>query len=236
MGQSMNASRIHPEKITKPIQLTAVWFLALIVIVGLLLKAAWTISSPTWLVPVLAISAIVIVLLFLGVAFLMLTKYRTHLQDDTHYSKWLDNQQKLFNNFSPENTETKDSINLANIAAISETWQQRENRRIEKYKSVEGLFLVHSWRPSMNPEQVADIVIWVHQHGNGPLTQGLVEKVEYHLGPRFFTRPMVKQNAHENFKLEVSAYGPMLCLARVFIRGRQLPIDLERYIDFEEIP
>jgi len=63
-----------------------------------------------------------------------------------------------------------------------------------------------------------------------------VERVEYHLGPKFFTRPMVKRNAREKFKLDVSAYGPMLCLARVFIQGRPSPIDLERYIDFEEVP
>ncbi len=47
--------------------------------------------------------------------------------------------------------------------------------------------------------------------------------------------PVIKTNQNENFRLEVSAYGPMLCVARVFVRGRERPVELERYINFESL-
>jgi len=96
--------------------------------------------------------------------------------------------------------------------------------------------LVHDWRPSTTPGQVADIIIWLQQHREGPLTRGEVLKVEYHLGPKFFDHPPIKTDASDGFRLEVSAYAPMLCLARVFLRGRSDPVELTRYVDFDETP
>ena len=105
------------------------------------------------------------------------------------------------------------------------------------YENNRGLFLVHSWRPSRTPGQVADIVIWLHQHGGyGPLVDGKVVRVEYHLGPYFEDEEVIKTNKDETFRYEVSAYGPMLCLARAYIDGEDEPIELERYIDFEDAP
>ena len=43
--------------------------------------------------------------------------------------------------------------------------------------------VTHYWRPSDKPRQVADIVIRLHQHNLGPLSEGQVENVEYQLGP-----------------------------------------------------
>jgi hypothetical protein len=65
-----------------------------------------------------------------------------------------------------------------------------------------------------------------------PLTQGIVKTVEYHLGPKFSNRTIVQTNGEESFRLEVSAYGPMLCLARVNFEDGSPTVDLERYIDF----
>lgn len=118
-----------------------------------------------------------------------------------------------------------------------ESWEERETRRIGTYQRNRGLFLAHTWQPSSEPDQVADIVIYLRQHGDPerddcPLSRGLVKSVEYHLGPMFSDRTIVKTNRNENFRLEVSAYGPMLCLARVNFEDGRPPVDLERYIDF----
>ncbi len=118
-----------------------------------------------------------------------------------------------------------------------ESWEERERRRIEIYQRSRGLFLAHTWRPSTEPGQVADIVIYLRQHGDPeredcPLSRGLVREVEYHLGPRFSDRTIVKVKRKRNFRLEVSAYAPMLCLARVHFDDGHPPVDLERYIDF----
>lgn len=86
----MDKPKIQPDKITKPIQLLAVWFAGLVLLVGLLLAGAKTIMEPNWIVPVLAISAILIIPIFLYFVFLLQTKYRPQMQEDTYYSKYLD--------------------------------------------------------------------------------------------------------------------------------------------------
>jgi hypothetical protein len=113
-----------------------------------------------------------------------------------------------------------------------QSWQEREADRVAIYQRNRGLFLVHRWQPSSTPGQVADIQIELRQHGEGPLTQGLVKCVEYHLGPKFANCTIVQTNREENFRLEVSAYGPFLCLARVLFDDGSQPVELERYIDF----
>lgn len=103
---------------------------------------------------------------------------------------------------------------------------------METYQRNRGLLLVHHWVPSSKPGQVADIRIELRQHNQGLLTDGTVRCVEYHLGPRFANHTIVQSNRHENFRLEVSAYGPFLCLGRVLFDDGSDPVDLERYIDF----
>jgi hypothetical protein len=205
----------------------AVGFIALPFVVCILLNAAAEIEEPSWVRPVLVVSAVTLVLILLLWIFLMQTKFRKELQEDRYYSEWLQRHEQTFVGFKPENTESKDSEKHTG---------DLEPKRIKKYQDNRGLFLIHSWRPSLAKGQVADIVIWLHQHGNGPLTQGVIEKVEYELGPKFFNGPILKTNREEQFRLEVSAYGPMLCLARIHFKDGSAPILLERYIEIDEAP
>ena len=71
-----------------------------------------------------------------------------------------------------------------------------------------------------------------HPGDDTPLTDGLVKNVEYHLGPRFGKRTIIKRDPATGFRLEVSAYGPMLCIAAVNFVDGSVPVELERYIDF----
>lgn len=242
----METQKIEAHKITKPIQLMAVWFIALLLIDSAFLTAAANITAPSWLAPTLAISAIVFVPIFLGGVFLMQTVFRKELQDDPFYSEWLKRQEKTFEGFNPENiihVQNADSfVNVSgdpNVGAdrdIASAQSSLEDIRIKSYEENKGLFLVHTWRPSMTKGQVADIVIWLQQHGRGPLSNGQVEKVEYQLGDKFFKGPKIKTNAADAFRLEVSAYGPMLCVARIYLKNDPNPLILERYINFEEAP
>jgi hypothetical protein len=107
------------------------------------------------------------------------------------------------------------------------------------YTNNRGLFLTHAWRPSTNPGQVADIVIRLAQHLDTPerenlLAVGKIDSVTYELGRKFSPDPIekTKNDATEDFRLEVSAYGPMLCLAEVSFNDDKDPIRLQRYIDF----
>jgi hypothetical protein len=213
----------------------AVWFAALVLVVGAFLTAAGLITSPSWVGPMLAIAAVVFVPVFLIAAFLMQTRFRTHLQEDPYYSKWLEKHELAFVGFKAENALPSPSSSAGALRG-PESADEFERRRIRRYEENMGLFLIHEWRPSLQSGQIADIVIWLHQHGPGPLAGGKVERVEYQLGPKFFEHPVTKRNAKESFKLEVSAYGPMLCLAKAYIIGKKEPIELERYVDFEQAP
>jgi len=85
----MEDHKIEPHKITKPIQLMAVWFVALLLIDTSLLTAATFIKEPSWIPPLLVISAICFVPFFVGGVFLIQTVFRKELQEDQFYSEWL---------------------------------------------------------------------------------------------------------------------------------------------------
>ena len=92
----MQKNNINPEKITKPLQLLASWLIGLILIVSTLLTAAGTIISPSWLPAFFGISAVAIIPIFLLLIFLLQTKYRPEMQEDSDYAKYLDNNTMTF--------------------------------------------------------------------------------------------------------------------------------------------
>ena len=224
----MAEPQIQPHRITKPIQLLAVLMAGLILLVSALLGGASFLGQSAWISGFLAISAVVSVPLFLIFLFLLLTRFRPQLQEDSYYSKWLRQQQELFVDFSPENLGSAGILNQLPSGGS----QDLEKQRIQCYQEYRGVFLVHSWRPSTRPGQVADIVLRLQQHGDGPLSSDEIVCVEYALGPKFFPRPVTKKNRNQQFRLEVSAYSPMLCLANVRLANASSFV-LQRYVDFE---
>ncbi len=206
------------------------WMIGLLSLVGSFLTGARLLESPWWIRPFLTISAVALVPLFMVFLFLLQTKFRPQLQDDPYYSKWLEAERKEFRDFKPENLPDGSS----GPALEGARERDLESLRIKRYEQYQGVFLVHSWRPSRLRGQVADVLLRLQQHGEGPLSHGRVDHVEYALGPKFFSGPVEKRNADASFRLEVSAYGPMLCLARVHLADRSSFV-LERYIDFVPI-
>ncbi|MCP3721771.1 hypothetical protein M3I53_01290 [Paraburkholderia sp. CNPSo 3272] len=85
----MDNQRINPEKVTKPIQLLAAWLVGLIVVNASFLLAAQQISHPTWAASLLVISSVVNVPIFIGALFLLQTKFRPQMQEDSYYSQYL---------------------------------------------------------------------------------------------------------------------------------------------------
>src|SRR3990172_11216682 len=99
----MTSPRIEPHRITRPIQLLAVWIAGLIVLVAALLTAAAKISEPSWLPAFFGISAVGLIPLFVVLIFVMQTRFREQLQDDPYYADWLRRQDAAFKDFTPEN-------------------------------------------------------------------------------------------------------------------------------------
>jgi hypothetical protein len=141
---------------------------------------------------------------------------------------------RLFSRFGPaENLQPRVSSDSL------QSWGERDNHRKALYRDHRGLFLVHNSRPSLKLGQIADIVIFVRQHDGPdkdrperPLTEGRIKSVEYCLGRRFFSHTVVKTDPADGFRLEISAYGPVLCIASINFDDGTPSIELERYIDF----
>jgi hypothetical protein len=141
-------------------------------------------------------------------------------------------RKRMFADFRAENPKSGTAVRAP---AGSESWADRESRREDHYIRSRGLFLVHSWQPSEDEGQIADVVIRLQQHpgSDQPLSDGKIKAVEYHLGPKFFDRTVVKTDPRDGFKLEISAYGPVLCLAMVHFDDGTPSLELQRYIDFQ---
>jgi len=84
--------QISPEKVTKPIQLLAAWLTGLIIVNGAFLVAASKIGFDHWSSGTLIVASIVNVPMFLAAIFLLQTKFRPEMQEDSYYSKYLENQ------------------------------------------------------------------------------------------------------------------------------------------------
>ena len=85
---------LKPHKVTKPIQLLAAWLVGLVLVDGAFLGAANVLSSHPWLTAVLVIAAVCNVPLFLLCIFLLQTRFRPQMQEDTFYSRYLRIQQE----------------------------------------------------------------------------------------------------------------------------------------------
>lgn len=219
-----------PRDVAKPIQLLAGLLLAAVALVGLLLAASAQPERSEWSRGLFSVAAVALAVGVMLSVLLLVTKYRSQMQEDPYYSQWLHQQQERFEGFAPESGETAPEANdrSSNIPG--------EQRRVQRYQENSGIFLIHSWRPSRTPGQSADIVVEPFQHREGPLSAGLVESVTYYLGPLFFGgNPITKRDAASNYRLEISAYGPVLCVAEIRLKGRKEPIVVDRYLDFADL-
>lgn len=88
----MPKQTINPERVTKPIQLLAAWLLGLIIVNAAFLASATSIGVEHWSASALVIASIINVPLFLVAIFLLQTKFRPEMQEDSYYAKYLEAQ------------------------------------------------------------------------------------------------------------------------------------------------
>src|SRR5687768_4782477 len=115
----MTDSHIRPEKITKPIQLLAAWLAGLFSVNATFLFAATRMPIDSWEVRALTIAAILNVPVFLVALFVLQTKFRPELQEDSYYSTYLS---------SKTNQVLTVSKDEAKIAVIAQKMSDVENR------------------------------------------------------------------------------------------------------------
>ncbi len=88
----MEKQNISPDRITKPIQLLGAWLVGLLTVDGAFLAAATSMDLNSWQSGALTIAAILNVPIFIGALFLLQTKFRPELQEDSYYSTYLNNR------------------------------------------------------------------------------------------------------------------------------------------------
>jgi hypothetical protein len=113
----MNNQKIEPGKVTKPIQLVAAWLVGLIIVNAAFLATSVGIDEPVMLKAILIYASIINVPLFLGAIFLLQTKFRPQLQEDSFYSKYLDSKT---NQVVTKSKQDSIEIELAQIKSIAQ--------------------------------------------------------------------------------------------------------------------
>jgi hypothetical protein len=227
-----------PSKVSNPIGLLAI--LGFITALSILATIA---NSQLW--PLAMLFGIAFLA---GICLLLIPRLRDALSDDSGWEK-LRLERQTFKDFQPqvqqEPSSTGDDAsrsamsptgntgnNMAKPATTTQLVQDWERNRIGLYQRSQGIFLTHTWRPSSRKDQTVDMVISLRQHRTGPVTAGEVEIVEYWLGPRFSRQPIVKTRSDASFDLDVSVFGPVLCLARITLTNGEV-IEVDRYLDFK---
>jgi hypothetical protein len=218
----------HPGR--SPGQLLAIWFGAVVLVEGMLLTAAVKFQDSPKIAVAAMLAAAAFVPIFLFAALAMRSAPPPRFVEDARTFAWLEQREQMFRDFRPENILSTEVHASHDAAAAAD--EEGERSRLAHFEASQGLFLVHEWRPSQMPGQVADVIVWLHQDGEGPLTRAEVERVEYHLGSLFIDGPAVKTDPADEFRLRISLHEPILCLARAYLAGRPEPIELARYVSF----
>ncbi|NOH26446.1 hypothetical protein [Vibrio europaeus] len=140
----MNQNKINPEKLTKPIQLLAAWLVGLLSISSSFLVAASNIEI-AWQSGLLVIAAVVNVPLFLSAVFLLQTKFRPELQEDSYYSSYLSNK---------TNTIVKVTKSDAHFHEL--------NAKIEKLEH--SIFAMNERKGSNKDSGLSHLLVGVNKH------------------------------------------------------------------------
>lgn len=141
-----HSNRIEPHKVTKPIQLLAAWLAGLIAIDTGFLFAAVKIGAGSWMSGALVVASIINVPLFLMAIFLLQTKFRPELQEDSYYSKYLDKKSNKY--VESSFTSGKDLELLKRIEQIQNSISSILDRQAGNGGSVPSKW--RGWKVSVN--------------------------------------------------------------------------------------
>ncbi len=130
-------------KITKPIQLLSAWLVGLTAIDASFLGAAISLRG-TWESQALVIGAIANVYVFIFALFLLQTRFRAELQEDSYYSEYLSKKTNSFISVRQElptaATASRLDFQLESKPAGETDWKIAINQQLEQFSEIkEGL-------------------------------------------------------------------------------------------------
>lgn len=126
--------------------------------------------------------------------------------------------------------------NLQDLASLEGEGSSLHQERAKRYEESGGWMLVHRYRASDAPEQEYDISVYLVEKTwktkSPTYTPKQIDYVRYAVGEMWFGSPFTVTDADNGFELDLSAYGPFLCIAEVYFKDGGT-CRLERFIDFE---
>lgn len=133
-----SGEKIEPHRVTKPIQLLAAWLVGLVVIDGAFLTGAVALA-PGWASELLVVAAILNVPVFLVALFVLQTRFRPELQEDTYYFQYISQRGERV-------TVDRNEIQDSRIDALSKAVEQL---RIAD-KTIEARAINSPWLLALN--------------------------------------------------------------------------------------
>jgi hypothetical protein len=133
----MSEKMIKPEKITKPIQLLGAWLAGLFSIDSCFLFAATNMPQGSFESYALTLAAIVNVPIFLLAVFLLQTKFRPELQEDSYYSTYLN--QKTNKKVVISKTDSHMAELLAKVSALQKNIENTETQELKEDNIISSL-------------------------------------------------------------------------------------------------
>jgi len=127
---------IVPHRITKPIQLLAAWLAGLAIVNSSFLTAAGFLHEPTWLPTLLTIAAVINVPLFIASLFLLQTKFRPEMQEDTYYSKYLERKYSQ-NSLPAQSVDTEEHLSLLAESIVAKVTAGLPNKKEQVFQLLE---------------------------------------------------------------------------------------------------
>jgi hypothetical protein len=110
---------------------------------------------------------------------------------------------------------------------------ERYDERGRYYLPNRDLFLAHRLEPSVESDQLYDILIYLIPHKDATLA--CVQKVEYYFGRYWGGKIFTSADRASGFSITTSAYGPFVCTARLYFTDGATAM-IWRYVDFEMGP
>ncbi|EOY2076658.1 hypothetical protein ACP1UU_004444 [Vibrio alginolyticus] len=139
----MEKQKINPERITKPIQLLGAWLVGLLSIDAAFLLAATNLEQTTWQSGALTVAAIINVPLFIGALFLLQTKFRPELQEDSYYSSYLNNRTNEVVKIPAKDAQIEHLLSKINRLELQLMPPTKDNEQVIELSSLK--FGINEW-------------------------------------------------------------------------------------------
>lgn len=198
----MEKQNIQPDKITKPIQLLGAWLVGLLTVNASFLFAAIQMPTASWQSGILTIAAILNVPIFIAALFVLQTKFRPELQEDSYYSTYLNNRtnqlvkiskrdmhiEELESRISKLETGSKrgveqvDGLTLADLSFGVNVHLNNQDE-IEEALSALGVEVIRVFGENVDPPDVARVAV----SGNMPTeVKDQVFKIARNVGIEYY--------------------------------------------------